>query len=101
MAHANRTGRQVQDNSILIAKFCSQLLSYRSSGTLHLFSSQDTILSLLPHFSAPFCAAQFSLHFTLPALILYLYLSSLSSVNSQANKVRVELAQFIASRANI
>lgn len=66
---------QAQGDSILIAKFCSQLLSYRSSGTLHLFSSQDTILSLFPHFSAPFCAAQISLHFTLPALPSFLYLS--------------------------
>lgn len=42
----SRTGRQA--DSILVAEFCSQLFSYRCSGTLHLFSSQDNILSLFP-----------------------------------------------------
>lgn len=78
MGQANRTGRQEQGDSILIAKFCSHLLSYRSTGTLHLFSSQDTILSLLRRFSAPFCAAQFSLHFTLLPLPSFLSLSPAS-----------------------
>lgn len=43
MEHTNKTGRQVQDGSILIAKLCSQLLSHKSSGKLHLSSGQDMI----------------------------------------------------------
>lgn len=46
MGHTSRTGRQA--DGILVAEFCSQLFSYRCSGTLHLFSSQDNVLSLFP-----------------------------------------------------
>lgn len=75
MGLINRTERRVQNDRMLVAKFCSWVLSHRSSGTRHLFSSQDAILSLLPCFRAPFCAARFGLHFTLPALPSVLDLS--------------------------
>lgn len=44
MGCASRTARQ--DYSILVAEFCSQLFSYRCTGALYLFSSQDNILPL-------------------------------------------------------
>lgn len=102
MGHTNTTERQVQNDSILIAKFCSQLLSHRSSSTSHLFSSKEAILSLLPCFCAPFCAAQFGLRFTLPALPSFLYLSFQPLLlDSHSNKVRVEFPQYITSRSNV
>lgn len=47
LGQASRSEEWEQDDSIVMIKLYSQVLSRTSSGILHLFSSQDTIPFLL------------------------------------------------------
>lgn len=87
MGHTNKTGRQVQDGSILIAKLCSQLLSHRSSGKLHLSSGQDVIpFPPCPFFCSFLCSSlQSAFHLPSSPLIFI----SLQALQSLGRNLRV------------